>query len=143
MKKNEWICAARRFREASSEVQDLCDYCISNGLQNDAVLRQFAFDYLVVDPQYFRSGYFVEKLLQKVKKLTLMETEKHILQELILKRIRTGAQRNFRKICRLIRLIETGGFYTQISGLAQASTPGVKRRAEFALQYCDQDRAGR
>lgn len=138
-KYDEWTNAARRFREARSEIDEMCDSCISDGLKVYPMLRRFAFEYLSVDPYYFRSGYFVEKLLRRVKKLKLTDGEKHILQELVLRRIRARALRNFRHICRLIHLIETKEFLAEVSFLARSDNPNVRRRAEFALQYFPHD----
>ena len=134
-KHDAWTLAARQFREQHSEIDDMCDACLTNGLQNDPALRQFAFDYLSVDPYYYRSGYFVEKLLRRVRKLRLTQTEKEILQDLILRRIENRALRNFRRICNLIPLIESEGFRSRVSEQARSGNPDVRRRAEFTLGY--------
>lgn len=134
-KHNEWTKAVRRFHAARSQVDEMCDACLSDGLTRAPILRQFAFEYLAVDPHYFRSGYFVEKLLRRIKRLHLTTEEQHILQKLVLKRIKTGALRNFRQICRLIRIAETHGFLAEVSVLASSDVPDVRRRATFALQY--------
>lgn len=134
-----WTKAVHRFHAVRSEINEMCDACISDGLEQDPMLRRFAFEYLSVDPYYCRSGYFVKKLLRRVKKLELTDSEKHILRELILRRIETRALRNFRHLCRLIPLIETKAFQDEVSCLAQSDNPNVRRRAEFALQYFPHD----
>ncbi|MBV1904253.1 MAG: hypothetical protein KUG58_11540 [Marinosulfonomonas sp.] len=133
--RREWQLAAKRFREYRSEVDELVDCCIAQGIEDDNELRRFAFSFVECDPYYFRSGYTLSRLLRKIKWLSLFETEKTMLQNLILKRIDTKALRNFRDICRLIPIIETVGFHSAIASRARSSNPDVKHRAELAASY--------
>jgi hypothetical protein len=58
-------------------------------------LREFMFDYVEVDPQFHRSGYLMERVLRRIKKLSLTPEEAAKLQLLLLNRIRVKALRNF------------------------------------------------
>ncbi len=133
--REQWIRAAKAFREHSSPLYDLVDECLKSGLLHNPDLREFVFDYIDQDPYFFRSGYMLESLLQRVKKLPLTKSEKTSIQLLVLKRIETRALRNFRHICRLIHMADSNGFHSEISNRAKSSDPQVKRRAEFALDY--------
>ncbi len=131
----QWVRAADAFRNHQSPIDDLIDKCLKCGLESDGELRQFAFAYIDEDPYFFRSGYVLEDLLRRVKRLTLTTDEKRSIQRLILKRIETQALRNFRRICQLINKIDTDGFRTEVSNRSKSTDPNVKRRAEFALTY--------
>lgn len=131
----QWQRAAKRFREYHSPVYDIVEQCLKFGLLHDQKLREFAFEYINLDPYFFRSGYMLESLLQRVKKLPLTDSEKTSIQRLILRRIETRALRNFRRICRLIHMVDSEGFHSEVSNRAKSIDPQVKRRAEFALAY--------
>lgn len=131
----DWELAAKRFREYRSEVDELLERCLVEGIANDSELRIFTFCFVECDPYYHRSGYAMEGLLRKIKKLILTEAEKSLLRGLILKRIDTKALRNFRQICRLIPTIETLGFSNEVVARTRSSDPSVRRRAEFALSF--------
>lgn len=133
--RRDWELAAKRFREYGSEVDVLLKRCLVEGIAGDSELRRFAFCFVECDPYYFRSGYAMEGLLQKIKKLSLSEVEKGLLRKLILKRIDSKALRNFRHICRLIPIIDIVGFSNEVTSRARSQDPSIKRRAEFALSY--------
>jgi len=133
--REQWHRAADAFRNHQSQIDDLIDQCLELGLENNNELRRFAFAYIDQDPYFYRSGYILESLLRRVKKLSLTASEKSSIQRLVLKRIETRALRNFRQICRLIHMADTDGFLTEVSNRAKSTDPQVKRRAEFALAY--------
>lgn len=109
--------------------------CWTEGLKQDKDLRAFAFRYLAVDPYFFRSGYFMEVLVRQIKKLDLLDAEKVIIQDLILRRIDTKALRNFRDICRMIPRIETEDFSNEISKRLRSEDSSIRHRAELAASY--------
>ncbi|MEP1536500.1 MAG: hypothetical protein ABJQ34_06950 [Paracoccaceae bacterium] len=133
--REQWHRAADAFNNHQSPIDDLIDRCFEYGLERDSDLRRFAFAYIDEDPYFFRSGYILEDLLRRVKRLTLSTDEKTSLQRLILKRIETRALRNFRRICQLINKIDTDDFRNEVCNRTNSSDPQVKRRAEFALSY--------
>jgi len=133
--REQWKRAAKDFRGYPSPVYDLVEQCLKFGLLHDQKLREFTFDYIDIDPYFFRSGYMLDSLLQRVKKLHLTGLEITLIQRLILRRIETGALRNFRRICRLIHMLDIDGFYSEVSNRAKSTDSEVRRRAKFALAY--------
>ncbi|MFD2205749.1 hypothetical protein [Kiloniella antarctica] len=127
--------AAKRYREFTSIVDDLTNACLKDGIVTDPNLRKFVFDYIQCDPYFYRSGYILEKLLQRIKKLKLSTGEKNKIQVLILHRIETRALRNFRNICRLIPVISDDDFHQAVLDRYRSKDENVRRRAEFALCY--------
>ena len=133
--RKDWSDAAKRFRSYRSQVDELLEWCLESGVEWDANLRRFAFDYAEVDPYYFRSGYDLEKLLRKMKKLKLTDAEVRVLQGLLLRRIDTRAYRNFRDICRMMPLIETDEFAVSVFLRLRDTDPSVMHRAGLAVTY--------
>lgn len=133
--RRDWKIAARRFREYRSEVDVLLKRCLAEGIADDNELKIFTFCYVECDPYYIGSGYAMEGLLRKIKKLSLAETEKTLLQNLVIKRIDTKALRNFRQICRLIPTIETQNFRSEVAERTRSRDASVRHRAKFAFSY--------
>lgn len=132
----DWERATERFRTYKSDLDPLIEQSWpSSGELVDPHLRGFMFDYVEVDPQFFRSGYIMEKVLQRIKKLSLTREEKSKLQVLLLNRIQHRAMRNFRHICRMVPLVESPGFKETVAGLAASVDPSIRHRAMFALSY--------
>lgn len=107
----------------------------TEALMADKQIRQFVFDFLSVDPIYFRSGYEKEKLLRLLKSLELTDEEKTVLRQIILRRVRNGALREFRRFCQFIPKIEDDAFISELREQAKSTDEQVKRRAAFALDY--------
>ncbi len=104
-------------------------------LPPDADQRAFMFDYIAVDPYFFRSGYLMEHILRRIKRIDLTPAEKTTVQQLLLKRIQTKALRNFRHICRLMPQISDADFHARVAALSRSTDPAVRHRAGFALAY--------
>jgi hypothetical protein len=135
-KRKDWMRAAERFRTYTSDLDPLIDRCWpSTGEVTEPFLREFLFDYVEVDPQFYRSGYIMEKVLARIKKLPLTPGETATMQTLVLNRIRNKALRNFRHICRLIPIIEGRLLRETVAELAASEDPAIRRRAEFALNF--------
>lgn len=132
---SDWERAAKQFREFISEFDELVERSLSENLAQDKGLRDFAFSYVATDPYFFRSGYILERLVRRIKKLDLSDAEKQLIQQLILRRIDKKALRNFRDICRLIPKIETTGFSNEIAERLRSKEPSIRHRAEFAASY--------
>ena len=133
----DWQNAAKACRDFGTEIDDLVIQTQNPDTIITPLLRDFIFSYFEVDPFYFRSGYMMERMVRRAKKLALTEAEKQIIQTLLLKRIDTKALRNFRDICRLIPMIETEGFCNEINKRRSFDDQSVRHRAEFAISYCN------
>jgi len=131
----KWTQAAALFRNFHAPIDELVQRCLRCGLEHDPDLRCFAFCYIEHDPYFFRSGYILESLLQKVKKITLSDAEKDIIRRTILRRVETRALRNFRHLCRFIPRIQDAQFCYELRSRAKSTDPNLRRRAEFALSY--------
>ncbi|MEM9342367.1 MAG: hypothetical protein AAGA87_04935 [Pseudomonadota bacterium] len=129
-----WMEACREFHALRSEIEVYVERVSGEGLA-DPLLRRFVFDYLSVDPVYFRSGYQKERLLKAVKRLELTDEEAVVLRQTILRRVRTGALREFRHLCRLMPQVQTDEFVAELRAAAGGADDEIRRRAAFALTY--------
>ena len=134
-KKRAWQDACSDFHRFHSEIDTFLEDVTVTTVSEDKQIRQFVFDFLSVDPIYFRSGYEKERLLKLLKPLDLTDAEKAVLRQTIQRRIRSGALREFRRFCQLIPKIQTSEFVVELQAAAKSTDPQVQRRAVFALKY--------
>ncbi|MEM1151725.1 MAG: hypothetical protein AAGI03_14430 [Pseudomonadota bacterium] len=133
--KRRWEDACADFHGFRSEVDSCMDQVRVERLSEDKQIRQFVFDFLTVDPIYFRSGYEKENLIRLIKSLDLLDGEKDVLRQTILRRVRNGALREFRRFCQLIPKIENDAFVAKLRKEARSTDAQIQRRAAFALKY--------
>lgn len=130
-----WTKACSAFHCFRSEVDAILAKVSHTTVAEDKQTRTFVFDFLSVDPVYFRSGYQKERLLKLVKVLDLTEQEKAVLRQTIQRRIRNGALREFRRFCQLIPKIQSDDFILDLKMGAGSTDEAIRRRAVFALAY--------
>lgn len=139
LKRRDWELAAKRFGCRQSSIDALIETCYRGG-QDTITLeqREFMFDYIAVDPQFFRSGYIMERILRRVKRLPLSEYEKRILRKMLMGRVKVKAFRNFRDVCRLIPIFQDSELRTEIEELTHSLDAGIRHRAMFARAFFTQ-----
>ena len=130
-----WKEACSDFHGFQSVIDIILDEISAEAVSEDKQTRQFVFDFLSVDPIYFRSGYEKERLLRMLKALDLTDNEKVVLRQIIQHRIRNGALREFRRFCQLIPKIQSDEFVAELREAAHSDDADIKRRAAFALEY--------
>jgi len=74
--RRDWQLAAKRFREYRSEVDELVERCLAEGIVDDNELRIFVFCFVECDPYYHRSGYTLEGVLSDQCELVSARTMK-------------------------------------------------------------------
>jgi hypothetical protein len=135
-KYRDWKSEADLYLKYNMLSRPMLDFCYTASERDpDSVQREFMFDYIEIDPYCYRSGYLMERIVRKLKKLELTQAEKSSVRELLLKRIRSRALRNFRDICRLVPKIKDQNFEDAITVLSRSSDQAIRHRAEFALSY--------
>ena len=133
--RQKWQDACANFHRFRTEVNDFLEMISVHAIESDASLREFLFEYISVDPIYFRSGYEKERILQLLKRVDLTDNEKDVLRTTILRRVHRVALREFRRFCRLIPQIATDTFIDELVRASRSRDPNVRRRAIFALDY--------
>ena len=137
--REEWLKAAALFRNHHSSIDNWMQEIEGSEICDWQNAREFVFQYLTVDPVYFRSGYAKEMLVKKLKKCVLTNEESQILRTLIVNRIQSGGQREFKKFCQLIPKIQNEAFNEEVIILANAKDSNVASRGKIALRYLIKD----
>ncbi|WP_083095864.1 hypothetical protein [Pseudophaeobacter leonis] len=130
-----WKDACSKFQGFQSDVNKYLDKVSAETVSQDKQIRQFVFDFLSLDPIFYRSGYEKERILRVLKKFDLTDHEKTVLRQTILRRIRNGALREFRRFCQFIPQVQTENFINELQAAARSTDENIKRRAVFALEY--------
>ncbi|MEP6065670.1 MAG: hypothetical protein ABJ246_07530 [Paracoccaceae bacterium] len=133
--KRAWKKACSEFHGFQSDIDKYLEEVSAEAISEDKQIRQFVFDFLSVDPIYYRSGYEKERLLKLLKALDLTDREKAVLRKTIQRRIHNGALREFRRFCQLIPKIQTEDFIADLRTAARSTDADIARRAAFALDY--------
>ena len=134
-KEKAWSQAASKSRNFRSAVDDWIEEFEQAKSIDWEDGREFVFDYLDVDPMYFRSGYIKETLLRFINKIELTANEAEIMRQLVLRRIMRGGKREFRQICRFIPKIQTRQFEAKITEFVSAKDASIAARARIAHSY--------
>ena len=139
--RDKWIKAAKEFREFRSSVNDWLKDIEKSELYDWKDGRDFTFQYLSADPIYFHSGYAKEMLVKKLKKCDFTKSESEVLRGLIINRVQSGGQREFKKFCQLIPKFQNKSFADEISLLASAKDKSVSSRAKIATRYLAKEKS--
>ena len=129
-----WIKAAAQYRNHHSSIDDWIKDIERSEIFDWEDARDFTFQYFNVDPVYFGSGYTKEMLVRKVKKCELTRQEAETLRTLIVRRIQSGGQRDFKQFCKLIPKIQNTTFLDEVHTLANAKDKNVSSRAKIAMR---------
>ena len=93
--------------------------------------------YLEVDPFYFRSGYFKEKILDTLKSAPLNIEEKSRIQKMLIGIIKKCFRREMKYYGKLAKTVADDSFRDKLLFLKEneESSSEVKTRAEYILQF--------
>ena len=133
--RKDWEDACAAFHDFRSQIDHYIAGISAEAISQDRHIRQFVFDFLSVDPVFFRSGYEKENMLKLLKALDLSDEEQEVLRQTILRRVRNGALREFRRFCHLIPKIQNDVFISELRLAAKSTDAQIQRRAAFALGY--------
>ena len=91
--------------------------------------------YIEADPWVFRSGYFKDHLLRRLRRATLTEQQRERLREALLAVVDMHDRREFRRYCRLAAAVANDDFRAKLDQRASAANPdrGQRRRANWML----------
>ena len=85
--------------------------------------------YLKRDPYAFRSGYYKEKILRRLKRAPLTETQKTRLRAMLLAQVQKPPRREVRDYCRLAIVLDEPEFRRELELLEE-------RRGTWAGWMC-------
>lgn len=131
----QWQMACENFHRYRLPIFELMHRCRKEDMGSSQMLREFAIDFLECDPIFFRSGYFKEMLLNKLKRVPLTESEKKRLTSIMLDAIHRRGRREFRQYCRLAARVCDDVLLRDIALLQDAPDSGVRARARLMYGY--------
>lgn len=134
-----WLKATAEYHNYRTSIDDWMRDISQSEIFDWEDARDFTFQYLSVDPVYHGSGYAKEMLVKKLKKCEFSLKEAEVLRILIIRRIQSGGQREFKKFCQLIPKIQTRAFCDEVTDLANAKDASVSSRGKIALRYLNDE----
>ena len=90
-----------------------------------------AIAFLVADPWFFGSGYIKVSLIASVKRASLDDGQRAMLQGVVCSIIRERDGQEFRHCCRLACRVVTADFLARIAALTKDNNAQVRRRARW------------
>ena len=136
-----WHQATREFHEYQSPIDELMDKCHQEDIGADEALREFAIDFLECDPKFFRSGYFKEFLLAKLKGFDLRTAERQRMRSILIDAVRRRGTREYRRYCRLAAHISDGRLEASVEELTHDDDSRIRARAELMRKYIMEGRS--
>ncbi|MBU1086068.1 MAG: hypothetical protein KKD05_00955 [Candidatus Omnitrophica bacterium] len=97
------------------------------------------FAYLKVRKQYFRSGYFKERICRRLKKCCLNEDQKETLRIIIIEQI-NYARREFSAIMHLIPWVSSNDFEEKLKKHGETGNLFIKGRVDRIISTYFKDR---
>jgi hypothetical protein len=95
--------------------------------------REIAFQFLELDPWFFRSGYLKGKIARAFKAAALAPDEIERLSRILLAIVDSHPRQEFREFCRLAVRVLSPGLVEELSSRAKGSDPGIRARATRML----------
>ncbi|MCB1744856.1 MAG: hypothetical protein KDK91_31105 [Gammaproteobacteria bacterium] len=131
----EWEVACERFHEHVSPIDELMERCHGPEFPQCSELREFAVVFLEFDPAFFRSGYFKEYLIDRLKTHPHDARTRSRLGAVVVEAAKTRGTREFRRYCRLAAHVVTPKVILELRGLLTDQCGAVRSRAALMLQY--------
>jgi len=104
----------------------------------DTSILNEVLSFLQNNPDYFRSGYHKEKMLQHLKSFSLSQKQQTLLSSLILRSIDSGPKRLFSAYAKLAPKINPALLKPEILIRLQSSHPEIQRRATHVHELMKQ-----
>lgn len=101
----------------------------------DPILLEPTLQFLRANPRIFRATFINRMLLRRVKQWLPLttDTQKHDLQEVVLRAVDTTYRRDFRELCRLALQLDNPAFRAALRSRLNSSDPHIVRRAGWVL----------
>jgi hypothetical protein len=97
----------------------------------DAVDDTIAF--LTADPRFFRSGYIKEKMLRRLKHVSLSSPQRRELRRLVVRSVDRGGRREFHAYARLAGALDSAEVTQEMERRLRSPSAEVRRRAAEVL----------
>ena len=142
--RREWEQACEVFHSYVSPLHRYLERACTVERYTDKNLLEFAVCFMEVDPWFFRSGYFKESLLTRLKRSDLEESTRRRLRTVLLDSVDRRGMRDFKYYCRLAAVIADQDLVSALEAVAgERAGSSSARRAGWMLQRIRQKAEGR
>jgi hypothetical protein len=101
--------------------------------EGDKQAVSVAIAFLSADPRFFRSGYIKEKILRRLKHVSLTQRQQQTLVRLIARSVDGGGRREFHGYARLSGILDPGDIEAAMESRMVSENPEVVRRGKEVL----------
>lgn len=136
--RDAWESACDSFREYASPLKCYIDRIRQEDLSDNSELKEFALDFLQIDPDFFRSGYMKETILRKLKNANLDKGEEERVQVIIVDAVINRGRREYRDYCNLAANFAQFSTIDRVKSLAKNSDSAICSRALMMLDHVAQ-----
>lgn len=130
-----WSDACKAFHTYVSAIDGYLDRACNERRYVDREVVEFSICFLEINPWFFRSGYFKQELLTRLKRSELDKSAKERLRAVMIDAVSRRGTREFKYYCRLAVRLTTSGLVKQL----QLASVGIDRsrasRARMMLNY--------
>jgi hypothetical protein len=134
----DWKAACEAFHSYKSPLFTYIRRAYEEKHYADEDILEFVVCFLELDPWFFRSGYFKEKMLRKLGSSTLPEHFERRLREVLLDAVDRRGSREFRHYCRLAARIADQELVDRLCQAKRGGDEKRARRAKMMLHYIEQ-----
>jgi hypothetical protein len=138
--RREWEQACAAFHSYVSPMYSYLERACTVERYTDKKLLEFAVCFLEVDPWFFRSGYFKESLLTRLKRSDLGEDARRRLRMVLLSSVDRRGMREFKYYCRLAAVIGDQDLVAALEAVGEREGSPSARKAGWMLQRIRQKR---
>lgn len=128
-----WSKACSEFRNYHSEMQSFLS--ASYGKKNITCpeLLEFIITFLELDPMFFRSGYYKEQMLKKLKKVDLDKEQILRLRKVMYSAVEERGSREYKGYCRLAPKLADSQLKQWLASILEKGKGSKRSRAELML----------
>lgn len=122
-----------RARPNESRLDQYLERAGKKARYTDSGLLEFVVCFLEVDPWFYRSGYWKQILLTRVKRSPLSEEVKGRLRKVLLDAVARRGTREFKYYCRLAAVIADHELVAELETASASTDAAIARRARMML----------
>jgi len=131
----DWQDACYNFRHHISEIDFYMAkiYESPNYLEEEII--EFAICFLEVNPIFFRSGYFKQIIIKKLKRSQISISQEERLREVIIDAVKNRGTREYKIYCNLAISLKNKNLIENVKQLSFQNTGAIRSRAKLMLRY--------
>jgi hypothetical protein len=98
---------------------------------------EFIFRFLEIDPNFHRSGYIKERMLDLVKRIDLNALKKERIRSLLINAVQNISGREYRRYCRLLPIVKNETIISEVLKFTSNKNGSLRSRAKFMMTFAN------